>query len=358
MTTLESHSQELRFLTDMGELLHGCEEEQEAYEIISNLGGQLLADTPGAIYMLSRSRNVLQSMATWGDRAEAMAPVFDPTDCWALRRGRIYAAKSREAAIRCRHVNDAHAGYVCLPMLAHGEVLGILHVVAAVDRTVPANGSESTLDRKRILLIAVAEKISTAVANLRLREELRNQSIRDPLTGLLNRRFMEEAVEREIVRATRMGTRLSVVAIDLDHFKRFNDTFGHEGGDLVLREVGAVLARKAQGDNLACRLGGEELMLILPDTGLDAALSFAEKLRRKIEKLSVMLHGQQLGKITASFGVAEYPLHGDGQLEVLRAADQALYRAKAAGRNQVAVAERADDTISVSIPRVVTADHL
>ena len=161
---------------------------------------------------------------------------------------------------------------------------------------------------------------------------------------------MEEALEREIVRSSRTNARLSIVAIDLDHFKRFNDTFGHEGGDLVLREVGTVLLKIAHGDNLACRLGGEELLLILPDTPLEAAIDLAEKLRRKIEKLSIVLRGQQLGKVTASFGVAEYPSHGDGQREVLRAADRALYRAKAAGRNRVEAAEQADDTTSVSIP--------
>ena len=160
---------------------------------------------------------------------------------------------------------------------------------------------------------------------------------------------MEEALEREIVRAMRTATTLSIVAIDLDHFKRFNDTFGHEGGDLVLREAGAVLSKAAHGDNLACRLGGEELMLILPDTPLESAVSLAETIRRKIERLSVMFRGQQLGKITASFGVAEFPRHGDGQREVLRAADQALYRAKAAGRNRVEVAERIEDTLSVSV---------
>lgn len=353
MSNLESQSQELRFLTDMGELLHGCEAEEEAYEIISNLAGRLLPDTPGAVYMLSRSRNVLQTMATWGGCADVVAPVFNPPDCWALRRGRIYAAGSAQAAIQCRHTNKEHENYMCVPMLAHGEVLGILHVIAPNADEDQAHDGQSVLQRKHILLIAIAEKISTAVANLRLREELKNQSIRDPLTGLLNRRFMEEALEREIVRATRTAAPLCVVAIDLDHFKRFNDTFGHEGGDLVLREVGALLSRMAQGDNVACRLGGEELILLLPDTGLKAAADLAHKLRRRIEKLSVALRGQQLGKITASFGIAEYPLHGDGQREVLRAADRALYRAKADGRNRVVAADRADDTgLSLSIPSI------
>jgi diguanylate cyclase (GGDEF)-like protein/PAS domain S-box-containing protein len=350
MRNLESQSDELRALTEMGELLHGCEEEREAYEIISNLVGQLLPDLPGCVYMVTRSRNILQSMASWGKDAETMAPVFDPLDCWALRRGRIYSVTKRTASILCKHANEANNGYVCVPMLAHGEVLGVLHVVAPSEGAYPANGGDTLVpDGKRILLIAVAEKIATAVANLRLREELKNQSIRDPLTGLLNRRFMEEALEREIVRASRSGMCLSFVAIDLDHFKRFNDTFGHEGGDLVLREVGAVLSRAAHGDNLACRLGGEELLLILPDTALDDAASLAEKLRRKIGSLSVTLRGQQLGRITASIGVAAYPRHGDSHGEVLRAADRALYRAKADGRNRVVMAERADDTTSVSI---------
>jgi diguanylate cyclase (GGDEF)-like protein len=342
----------------MGELLHGCEEEGEAYQIISGLVGELLPGTPGAVYMLSRSRNVLQSMAAWGSTADAMVPVFDPPDCWALRRGRMYVAKSQRAAVRCKHASESHDGYICVPMLAHGEVLGVLHALSPAAAVERINNGESALERKRILFIAIAEKISTAIANLRLRERLRNQSIRDSLTGLLNRRFMEEALEREIVRATRTATRLSVVAIDLDHFKRFNDTFGHEGGDLVLREVGAVLSRVADGDNLACRLGGEELLLILPDTELDAAAELAEKLRRKIEKLAVVHRGQQLGTITASFGVAEHPRHGESPSDILRAADRALYQAKAEGRDRVVVATGADETISVSIPAIVVEADL
>jgi diguanylate cyclase (GGDEF)-like protein/PAS domain S-box-containing protein len=350
MAKLEAQSEELRLLTEMGELLHSCEAEQEAYDIISMSVVRLLGSMPGAVYMLSRSRNVLQSTATWGAGAENFAPVLSPDECWALRRGRLYAVTGREGAVRCKHVG-AREAYACVPMLAHGEVLGVLHVVASGNDRERSDELDSAIERKRILLIAIAEKIASAVANLRLREELRNQSIRDPLTGLLNRRFMEEAFEREIVRANRTATSLSVVAIDLDHFKRFNDLFGHEGGDLVLREVGAAMARMARGDNLACRLGGEELLLILPDTTLEHAMDVAEKLRRKIERLSVVLRGQQLGKITASLGVAEYPRHGDTHNDVLRAADRALYRAKAAGRNRVTLAERADDTTVITVAR-------
>jgi diguanylate cyclase (GGDEF)-like protein/PAS domain S-box-containing protein len=354
MKDLESQSQELRLLTEMGELLHSCEEEREAYEVINTSLVQLLPAMPGAVYMLSRSRNVLQMTASWGGCTTALMAVFNPTECWALRRGRMYIAATGQAGIRCDHAEGHQDGYVCVPMLAHGEVLGILHVLARAPDKQVEKSADLTLERKRILLVAVAEKISTAIASLRLREELRNQSIRDPLTGLLNRRFMEEAVEREIVRATRTSTRLSFVALDLDHFKRFNDTFGHEGGDLVLREVGAVLSKIARGDNLACRLGGEELMMILPDTPLDDAIELAEKVRQKIEKLSIRFRDQQLGKITASFGVAEFPSHGEGHREVLRAADQALYRAKAGGRNRVESAKRAEDTLSVSIKAMVS----
>ncbi|MEX0977024.1 MAG: diguanylate cyclase [Woeseia sp.] len=359
MALLESQSTELRYLTEMGELLHGCEVEQEAHDIISNVVGKLLPDSSGAVYILSQSRNILQSTASWGPRTELLTPIFSPNDCWALRRGRMYSSENRQSAVRCKHAGDEYSNYVCIPMLAQGDVLGVLHVFASCDDVAGDGGTEAGfLAPRQIVVIAIAEQIGTAIANLRLREELRNQSIRDQLTGLLNRRFMEESLDREILRAARMGTQLSIVAFDLDHFKRFNDNFGHEGGDVVLREIGALLLAKCRDDDLPCRLGGEELLLILPDTSLEDAQKAAEKLRQRIEKLSLLLRGQSLGKVTASFGVATYPLHGATHQDVLRAADRALYQAKAAGRNCVLIATQSDDTSANSMRTLVPETEL
>jgi len=194
-------------------------------------------------------------------------------------------------------------------------------------------------DSKRQLAVAVADDIGLAFANLRLREALRNQSICDSLTGLYNRRFVEEWLHREIPRATRNKYPIAAIMFDLDHFKRFNDTFGHEGGDLVLREFGSFLLKQIREGDIACRFGGEEFAVLMPGTALDVAVQRTEVMRKGTEDLVVRLGGQTLGKITLSAGVACFPEHGTSAEQLFKAADDALYRAKGEGRNRVIVAE-------------------
>jgi diguanylate cyclase (GGDEF)-like protein len=173
------------------------------------------------------------------------------------------------------------------------------------------------------------------ITNTQLRETLKQQSIRDPLTGLFNRRYMEEMLKREVSRVTRHLRPLGVIMIDIDHFKRFNDTFGHAEGDRLLRDIGRFLQGRVRGEDIACRYGGEEFILILPDASLEIVQKRAEQLCREVNGPTIHpRHG-----ITLSLGVAVYPQHGRTIEAVLRAADVALYRAKQEGRNRVVVAE-------------------
>ena len=185
--------------------------------------------------------------------------------------------------------------------------------------------------------MTVAEHLSLALANLKLQERLRSQSIRDPLTSLFNRRYMEESLDREMRRAVRGSHPLSIIMLDLDHFKQFNDLFGHEAGDVVLREVGAVLQRSIRGEDIACRYGGEEFTLILPQVSLLDAAQRAELVRESIKRLNIEHRRTPLGPVTVSLGVAVFPDHGPNGEAVLRAADAALYQAKARGRDRVAM---------------------
>jgi diguanylate cyclase (GGDEF)-like protein len=177
--------------------------------------------------------------------------------------------------------------------------------------------------------------VALALGNLKLRESLKNQSICDPLTGLFNRRYMEESLEREFSRANRNKTSAAIVMMDLDHFKRFNDTFGHQAGDTLLRTLGDFLKRNTRGQDIACRYGGEEFALVLTDTSLTGAMQRAEILRQQVKQLSVEYAGQLLGQVSMSMGVALFPDHGTTIGDVLRASDQALYRAKREGRDRV-----------------------
>ena len=177
--------------------------------------------------------------------------------------------------------------------------------------------------------------------NAQLREALREQSIRDSLTGLFNRRYMEETLKREISRVTRHLHPLGIIMIDIDHFKRFNDTHGHAAGDALLSELGRFLQSHIRGEDVACRYGGEEFILIMPDASLEAARQRAELLRQEANGLRVRDAAQTHEGITLSIGVAVFPQHGRTMETVLLAADAALYRAKQEGRDQVAVAETA-----------------
>jgi len=199
------------------------------------------------------------------------------------------------------------------------------------------DGAQATRRLPSRLQLATTFAVQTglALANLKLREVLKEQAIRDPLTGLHNRRFLEEMLARELARARRNKTPLAVIMADVDHFKRFNDTYGHDAGDTVLRSVAQTLKDHIRGSDIACRFGGEEFTLVLPETAIDAAREKTESLRQAIASLVLSHAGRPLGTITMSFGLAIFPEHGSDAAGLLQAADQALYRAKNDGRNRV-----------------------
>lgn len=335
---LEQRNDEARQLAEMGDLLQACASVEEACRVIASAAEQLLPADAGALYVYSPSRNDLEGLASWGGFAAGPTDqAFAPEQCWALRRGRAHSVANGKGGPCCAHVPAPLCGvYACIPMIAHGEVLGVVHVRRDPARTADAGGLEESVR----LATALAEHVALALTNLRLRETLRHQSIRDPLTGLYNRRYMEETLERELRRAERESTCLGVVLLDLDHFKRFNDTFGHEAGDVVLREVGALLKSHVRAGDIACRQGGEEFVLLLPDTPESAVVERAEQVRAAIRQLNVRHRDQALGIITVSAGVSTFPSTGDSAQSLLRAADQALYRAKSEGRDRVVLGWR------------------
>lgn len=212
--------------------------------------------------------------------------------------------------------------------MAQGASLGMLHVSARVE--------DVERDAHSDALEAIAEQLSLALANLQLRETLRVQSIRDPLTGLFNRRYLEENLLREIQRCERRSLPLSVLMLDVDHFKRFNDQHGHAAGDALLSKIGQTLSAMTRSEDIACRYGGEEFTIVLPETDAADARRRAEEIRVAIGSTTVQYMRQSLGPNTASIGIATFPEDGDHPERLLAIADAGLYRAKAAGRGQVA----------------------
>jgi diguanylate cyclase (GGDEF)-like protein len=184
----------------------------------------------------------------------------------------------------------------------------------------------------------VADNLALALSNLHLRARLQQQAIRDPLTGLFNRRYLDETLERELQRAERHQHPISIIMIDIDHFKRFNDIYGHHAGDLLLQAVGQFLRTHTRGEDIACRYGGEEFVLVLPEASLEEARRRAEHIRTAMKHIFVEHNGQMLGGNTISLGVAVFPTHGTTADYLIDEADRALYQAKGAGRNCVVVA--------------------
>jgi len=223
--------------------------------------------------------------------------------------------------------------------MAHGETMGILHLQSGLAGPDQPNQERAVINEIQLQLAkAMADTIALALANLKLRVSLHDQSIRDPLTDLFNRRYLDETLEREIHRAARLQRSVAVIMLDIDHFKRFNDTFSHEAGDILLRELGVFLKQQIRGGDFACRYGGEEFILILPEISLEDLRQSAERLRKKVKELHIPYAGGALEPITLSLGIALFPVHGATGKAVVHAADEALYEAKHQGRDRIVVA--------------------
>jgi diguanylate cyclase (GGDEF)-like protein/PAS domain S-box-containing protein len=331
VTEADQRNRQMAMLQQMGEVLQACQTLEEIYDGIAHFATMFFPDFAGALYSRNNSKNLFEMVANWGEKPPP-EQVFGHDECWALRRSRMNLVDSSASLLRCRHVSSpVSPGYLCVPMIAQGEALGILHLrkisPAEVDRMQPAGQLAST----------VAEGMALALANMKLRETLHDQAIRDPLTGLFNRRYMIETFERELARAQRHGISLTSIMIDLDKFKIFNDTFGHDMGDKLLTTFGDFIRTTIRKEDIACRWGGEEFFIILPGVTLKEGLERTEEIRSKAKKLQVA-SGQPHRPVSLSIGIAVYPDHGATTDVLIKAADNAMYKAKKSGRDRVITA--------------------
>jgi diguanylate cyclase (GGDEF)-like protein len=326
---------ELDLLNQMGDLLQSCFTLDEAYGIFSRLAPRLFPAEGGAIFALDASRDLIEPVATWGPNPPDAAP-FPVENCWALRHGRTHVVLDTTSGVLCQHLpKPVPSAYLCTPLAPQGKALGVLFVMV---ESAPGTAPRTLSHAKQRLAEAVAGQLGLGLGNVQLREVLRIQSIHDPLTGLFNRRYMEETLEREVHRARRNARPMSVLMLDIDSFKQQNDAFGHEAGDAVLRELGALLKGSLRREDIPCRYGGEEFVLVLPEASLDGAARRAEQLREAVKRLRIPFRDRSIGPITVSVGVAAFPDHGEDGHAVLQAADAALYEAKRAGRDRISVA--------------------
>jgi diguanylate cyclase (GGDEF)-like protein len=323
-------------LRKLGSYLKASLTAAEAYAAVECFGPQLFQGTTGKLYLIHPPGDYLENVATWGE-ASPNEGTFTFRDCWALRRAQPHWVRDTRAEPLCGHVAPVFKSvlpYLCVPLIPQGKLLGLLHVRRLkIESSLSKDiGSiESSLD----LASSMAEEIGLALANLNLHETLHEQSIRDPLTGLYNRRFLEDSLMRELSRAKRKTHPLSIILLDIDHFKRVNDTFGHGAGDMVLRRLGLVLQAYVRESDVACRVGGEEFSVLLPEGPLQIATQRAEDIRKAVNELTLKHEEKDLGTVTVSLGVATFPDHGTTADALIRAADQVLYDAKRKGRNRV-----------------------
>jgi diguanylate cyclase (GGDEF)-like protein len=326
--TEHARERELSNLLEFGERLQACRDATEAYAVIREFGPRFFDGYPGCVSRIAAPRADASRVTAWGDEGLLGDGAFRREDCGALEL--IEGSEWRGPATGCRHFGAAPPGTtLCLPLPANATPTGALHLAS----NLPID--EALVQRACI----VGEQIALALSNLELRRTLTEQSISDPLTGLHNRRYLEETLPRELSRAQREERSLALVLIDVDHFKRINDTFGHDVGDEVLKAIAELLRAQTRAGDVTSRMGGEEMLVVLPGANLEQATSKAEALRVRIAELELRARQQPIGAVTASFGVAVFPRHGHGMDELLKKADQALYAAKHAGRNQVLAAE-------------------
>jgi diguanylate cyclase (GGDEF)-like protein/PAS domain S-box-containing protein len=333
---LELRTEQTTSLNEMGYLLACSGTVEEASDIVAVSVQKLLPDAAsGALYLFRSSRDLIEAVVRWG-KGDVSAPTFPPEACWSLCRGQPHWSESGGVSVACQHLTRSFvAECLCVPMVAQGNTIGVLHLEFPSAELEGDASRESFRDSRQRLAISVASQIALSMASLQLRETLREQSIRDPLTGLFNRRFLEESFERELHLARRKGQSISVLFLDLDHFKRFNDTFGHAAGDMVLQSLADLFHNFFRTSDICCRYGGEEFAVLLPESSSANAAIRADALRAQVKDLRLQYKNQTLGVVTISVGIAAFPEHGSSATELLKIADQCLYESKARGRDVV-----------------------
>ncbi len=325
---LEQRSREINLLSEMSNMLQIANSPDEAYTIIAQSISHLFQQASSALYIKNSAPGMMEIKGRSGEVTSESKMAAD--DCWGLRRGRLYRAS--HSSLFCKHVPEKNnvVATICVPITIQSKTIGVLHLQSQT--------AGALLEEHQLLATAAAEQIGLALSNLQLREDLRQQAIRDQLTGLYNRYYMEASLELELNRAQRSGSPISLIMLDIDHFKEYNDQFQHQAGDRLLRTLGRLLLRSARNGEIPCRYGGEEFLLILPGTSHAAALQRAQDIRLEVKATRSDAEDQPMPPVTISLGVASWPEHGHTVNDLLKASDAAMYQSKGAGRDQVSSA--------------------
>lgn len=310
----------------LSDMLQSCQTISEAYPIISAAAKTLFPGSRGGLARAETASRGFTRVADWGEAL--LAPSFLVEDCWALRGGQCHEGEGPTGPAECHHFTHAPDGpYICMPLMVMGVTRGLLTLAVAKDQAID--------DDLRQLMQSFGDILKLSLANLNLRDSLSEQAIRDPLTGLFNRRYLDETLPRELGRVQRTGAPLTVAMLDIDFFKALNDEHGHDAGDAVLREIGVRLKADLRADDIACRYGGEEFLLVLPDCSVEDALGRLRQICADVKGAKIDFRGIALPPVTFSVGVATRGVAVSTGEALVTAADQAMYLAKRRGRDRI-----------------------
>ncbi|WP_192890784.1 diguanylate cyclase [Vibrio bathopelagicus] len=325
---IRQRTHEIELMHRLANMLAACNNMVEAQQIVSDILPRILGKVNGSVSLMRASRNQLITQLDWGEAWPGSAS-FAPEECWSLRKGRAHQSNDDFHSLTCGHMHEMDNNQtLCIPLTAHGNTIGIMHLYFGV-------GDIKIDPITEQLAFSVSEHLGLALANLSLQEKLRSQALSDPLTGLFNRRFFEQKLEEHSMNSATSEQPLSLLMLDLDHFKRFNDNFGHDAGDFVLKEISALLKQSVSEDEIACRLGGEELAILLPHYSMGQATEFGQTLCDAVRSMHLEHKGLSLGQLGVSIGVATYPKPASDTESLVKMADNALYMAKDMGRSRV-----------------------
>lgn len=330
-------------LGEVTKLFQACKSLEEVCRVARSRLQAISPNLSGGLYLANAAGDYLENVMTWG-AMEASDQMFAPDDCWALRCGRPHLVDHKDNLVACSHTHvEDGAWHLCLPLMAQGEALGILYFRAQPGGDMARINKNLSSHARMLFYMNFSETLAMALANIRLRESLQHQAIRDPLTGLFNRRYLQETLTREIKRVIRSKEPLTYVAIDIDHFKRYNDTHGHDAGDAVLKTVAEILKNRTRGEDIACRLGGEEFALVYPGMPTEVAVTRVQSILHEVETRGITYRGRPLEPVTVSAGICVYPHHAADLESLLLSADKALYQSKNNGRNRATLADLAGE---------------
>ena len=338
---LMQYNHEMSLINQLNSYLQVCRALPETYPVISHYADQIFPNWSGSLYLFDENKSLVEAMASWGNVSVRSVDIIAADDCWALRQGKEHIALDIDNRLSCNHVHDDIGSYTCVPIIAQGEMLGMLHMEYSSDTVTFETTEEKQryFDSRQRLMKIAADNLALSLVSLNLREALKYQSIRDPLTSLFNRRYMEECLQMEISKSARTGGGLGVIMSDIDHFKKFNDTYGHDAGDLVLVEFAKLLTKSFRDSDIICRFGGEEFIIIMPAASQKLVLERANKMCNKVREFEIFYDNKLLPNVTSSFGVAYLSDDFEHASQIVKYADTALYKAKHAGRDQVMLYE-------------------